>query len=214
MLVAGCVVPSVPGTEDDAACVPPFCIGGRFDDTDDTDDTQEERETGDRPDEPPETGGVGDWGDTGLATMWYFGDGRVDGYWLGGSFGLAFVGEIERQVVCEALAEWYDTGEEPLACPECDWAFTLGMRDTEADGGACADIGVGDGILDGWTYEWAFASTFDYGGDALENALLFAYDGQWYLFAYGGSEYAAVFGDQTSFSFERYAGGYGYYYYR
>lgn len=216
ILLAACVVPSLPGThDDDADCVAPFCIGGRFDDTDDTDD---ERDTGERPDDPPDdrpdTGDVEDWGDTGFATMWYVGNGRTEaGYWLGGSFGLAFVGSIEREAVCEVLADWYDTEDEPAACPECDWVFTLGMEDTEAEGAACGDLGMGDGMLDGWTYTWAFAETWEYDGEALENAFLLSYENYWYVFAYGGSEYAPVFGDATSFSFERYAGGYGYYYY-
>ncbi len=221
LLLAACVFPSTPKENDPPdECVPPFCLGDRFDDSgnshdtgwDDTGwgDTGQWRDTGDQDADVD----VDVDADTGLAYMFYVGDATVsDGEFVSGHFGSRYYGVRAGENICEAVGEFVAPAAPALPCPNCTWAFDLKVDNTVADGDHCAEFGVGDGMWDGLDYGWGYAPTYAYGVYTLEKVVLLLYEGAWYPFFFNYSGYENVTGDAEDLSFTRQASNYYYYYY-
>lgn len=221
LFLLSCVFPSTPKeNEPPEECVPPFCLGDRFDDSGSRRDTGW-RDTGWR-----DTGDHRDTGDvdvdvdvdadldTGVALMYYLGDAQViAGEFQAGHFGSRFYGVRQDDFVCQSLGDFVAPAAPAVPCPGCTWAFDLKVANSQADGDFCADFGVGDGMWDGIDYGWGYAPTYQYQAYTLTNVIVLLYGGYWtpFFFNYGGEQ--DVTGDAEDVSFTRLASDQYYYYY-
>ncbi len=153
--------------------------------------------------------------DTGLVAGQYAGEIHVDstGAFTSGQFGTDFTDADELPAIdslCRNIGDWSENGRAPTPCSTCDWAFTLEVNDTVADGDWCAELGRTGGEWDGFSAGWAFASTYTYGGMDLELVLLYQYGRRWYPIFYNYGGYGYNTGDANDLEFR--AVPYTYYY--
>ncbi len=155
--------------------------------------------------------------DTGLVAVHYAGEIHVDssGNFVSGQFGYEFTDADELPDIdslCRDVGDWSENGRAPTPCSSCDWAFTLEVNDTVADGDWCAELGVYGGEWDGFSAGWAFASTYTYSGYSLELVLLYQYGRSWYpiFYNYAGAGYSV--GDANDLEFRSFPVDYYYLY--
>lgn len=138
--------------------------------------------------------------ETGVAILNYYGFARTsDGDTLDeGGLGLAFLADVDADVVCRTWVDWAHGATGPAGCPSCDWSFEpVATGDVPAEGDHCADLGVTDGQLraEDWTLPMGFAAEYAWEdeGTTVENAVFLYLDG-WFLFAGNVDGYVTVFG--------------------